>query len=490
MSRTTQKFAVFLLLNAVLWSIVPLLRLSLPMDTQEAMVWGKYCLLGTTKHPPLSGWLAYNFWQLCGRWDGAMYILSQLCVAAGVLYIYKLAREFLDEKRAIVAALLQFGVIYYNFSSVEFNVNVISLALWPAVAFYFWRGYTQNRWRDWLLFGLFAGLNLLNKYVGGLLLAAIGVFVVVNPAARQLLKNGKAYAAGLLALAVVAPHLWWLYQTDFAAFDYLAHRSSAGKITTWVRHFIYPLKFLSAQVLFAAAAGLTYWLFYRRNPSQPRKLRQDQTQFLLIVGLLPLAVWVAISLLGGHALKSMWGFPCLFMLGIMLGYFWPVKCAEKQLKQIFTAMAVWTSLFAVAYGVQCMLTTSERFQTDSIKVVRQLEDAWRQNMSKQPLEYVGADVWYANLPALYGSREIKPMIWLEPKANPWFDVTDWQQKGALIIAGNKEEYDTYRQKLGAALTAPQTLQLTFTNRLGKSKNKQIYYGFYRGANRAKEIADE
>ena len=136
-----KRFGLFLLCNLVLWSVVPLLRLSLPMDTQEAIVWGKYSLLGTTKHPPFSGIIAYYFYLLFGKFDGAMYLLSQIFTALGVVYIYKLARLFVDEYKAVLAAMLQFGIIYYDFSSVEFNVNVISLALWPMCTYYFWQAY-------------------------------------------------------------------------------------------------------------------------------------------------------------------------------------------------------------------------------------------------------------------------------------------------------------------------------------------------------------
>ena len=58
-----KKWGLFLFFNLMLWSVVPLLRLSLPMDTQEAIVWGKYSLLGTTKHPPFSGIIAYYFYS-------------------------------------------------------------------------------------------------------------------------------------------------------------------------------------------------------------------------------------------------------------------------------------------------------------------------------------------------------------------------------------------------------------------------------------------
>ena len=106
MMNLKHKFALFLLCNLLLWSLIPLLRHSLSMDTQEAIVWGKYCFWGTTKHPPFSGWVAYNFWNLFGHLDGVMYFLSQIFVILGVVYIYRLARCFLDETKAVLAALL------------------------------------------------------------------------------------------------------------------------------------------------------------------------------------------------------------------------------------------------------------------------------------------------------------------------------------------------------------------------------------------------
>ena len=80
-----------------------------------------------------------------GHFDGAMYLLSQIFAAVGLIYIYKLARLFVDENKAVLASMLQLGIIYYDFSSVEFNVNVISLSLWPMSAYYFWLGYKNNK---------------------------------------------------------------------------------------------------------------------------------------------------------------------------------------------------------------------------------------------------------------------------------------------------------------------------------------------------------
>ena len=468
----------FLLINGLVWSLVPLLRLSLPMDTQEAIVWGKFCLWGTTKHPPFSGWIAYPFWLLFAHWDGAMYLLSQICVALGVIYIYRLARQFFDTSKAVLAALLQFGVIYYNFSSVEFNVNVVSLALWPMAAFYFWRAYNQDKWHDWLLFGVLVGLNLLNKYISGILFLSLALFVLADGGVWRLLKNIKVYAAVVLCSVIVAPHLWWLWQNDFEMWHYMASRSAGGKISAWWRHLAYPLKFLAAQILFSAPAWLTYACFRRKNKSvEP----QNKTAgiFIAITAVVPVMIFMLISLISGNALKSMWGFPCLYMLGIALFYFWPIAWSNAQQRLFVRVMFGWSVLFAVAYGAQCVLTKSERFRTNCPQLAQTLVQEWQHENGGAALEYVGGDVWFSDMLTLYGGREIKPMIWLSPKNNPWFDAADFGEKGALVVATDAGEYAAYQTAYPQDLSAPRQMSVTYQNAFGKSKTKTIFYGFLR-----------
>lgn len=456
----------------VLFSIVPLLRLSLPMDTQEAMVWGKYCLWGTTKHPPFSGWLAYDFYGLLGSWDGAMYVLSQLCIACGIFYIYKLARCIVDENKAAVAAMLQFGIIYYHFSAVEFNVNVVSIALWPMCAYYFWRAYNENKLKDWLFFGFLVGINLLNKYVSLLLIVSLAIFVFADKGAMRLLKNMKAYAAVLLAVSVFAPHLWWMCQNDFETLNYFASRSNNGS-GAWWGHFVYPLKFLSAQVLFAAAMLLTYAVLYKKGEKEKCPENRTGTLFIAITAAAPVLLFALTAVISGNALKSMWGFPCLFMWGTALVYFYPVKFNKK----LPVVMAGWVTLFAFAYALQCLLTTSPRFTTDVKNFAAAMEQKWQEKTGKK-LEYVASDVWYADMLSLYASHEIKPMIWMNPKSNPWLDAKDFKQKGALVIANDKWEYDNYRKIYGKDVSEPKKMTVEFKNYFAKTKVKEVFYGFY------------
>lgn len=480
MSNVQKKFRLFLLFNLVIWSLVPLLRKSIPMDAQEAIIWGKYCLWGTTKHPPFSGWVAYSFYNLFGEVDKIVYFLSQIFVALGIYYIYKLARCFLDENKALLAALLQFGVIYYNFSSVEFNVNVISLALWPMCAYYFWLSYQNNKLKDWILFGILAGINLLNKYIAGFMLLSIFVFVLCDKKGRSLFLNYKSYISVFICLSMLVPHIWWLYENDFEMLNYILFRNKEGNIVTYWRHLIYPLKFLGAQVLFSAVALITFGGFYLCSEKEITEKNISKSRFLLLANLLPIGIFILISLIRGTPLKSMWGFPCLYLLGISLFYFFPFKLSEKKINKFFVVMIIWSLLFVMGYGIQCLLTRSERFHTDCNQFVEIMTEKWNEQNNGKKLEYLGSDAWYANMFALYSENEVKPMLWMKPKNNPWFDENDFYIKGAMIITSNEPEYNMYKEMYGEKMTPYQIMEVEFKNYFGRSKVRKIFYGFYQG----------
>ncbi len=475
-----KKWGIFLLLNLMLWSIIPLLRLSLPMDTQEAIVWGKYSFLGTTKHPPFSGIIAYYFYLFFNHADGAMYLLSQLFVILGLFYIYKLACLFLDKQTAILASCLQLGIIYYNFSSVEFNVNVISLALWPMCSYYFWLAYQNNNLKNWIFFGVLCGINLLNKYTGALLLLSFAVFILSGKETIKILINYKAYLAVLCLLLVISPHIWWLAEHNFEMLNYILMRNTnSHMITSEWRHIIYPLKFAGAQILFSFAALLIYFIFYRISPKNINfEQSVEKKRFLIICGFLPFTVFIFISLIAGSPLKSMWGFPCLFLVGISLFYFWPIKINKEKASLLLSIMFGWSALFACVYGIQCLTTTSMRFRTDCPALVQILEQKWTDYTGSKKLEYVGSDVWFSNMFSLYAKHEVKPMIWLSPDNNPWFDASDFEEKGALVVTSNYSEYMTYKNKFGEKMTDPQTVKIAYTSLFGRIKERNLFYGFY------------
>ena len=469
----------FLFIHFFVWSLLPLLRTSLPMDSIEAIVWGQYCDWGTNKHPPLSGFLAYWAYTFGAHSHFAIYALSQLCVLLGFIYIYKLACRFLAKDKAVLSVMLLEGVIYYGFSAPEFNVNVVSLALWPATIYYFHCALKDDKYSDWILTGIFAGLNLFNKYVSGVLLMAMLFYMLYDKNARQKFKTFGPYLTAVFCCLVVLPHVWWLYRHDFYVVDYFLGRSNKAGFDEFplLRHIVYPLKFFGAQILFSLGTLLIYFIGTYKAPKEENALSAADKNFLLVNGLMPLLIMVLFSLIGGVRLKDMWGFPVLYMSGILLFAFFPKALGGQVRHRLYKGVYIVMGLMAVALTCVIIFNKSDKLHMDAPAYGAQMEEIWHKAAGGKPFKYVAGDVWWTDNVALFAPSRPKPVIWGDIRKNPWFDAKDFEESGALIVAVGKWEYESAAKTLKNA-SQPQTLELEFVNPAGKIKRKTIYYGFY------------
>ncbi len=473
-------FQIFLSLHFVLWSLLPLLRKSLPMDSIEAVAWGRFCDFGTNKHPPLSGWLAHFFYDFLGfEQPIAIYALSQLCVLVGFIYIYRLAREFISKERASMTVMLLAGVIYYGFSAIEYNVNVVSLALWPMVAFYFYKALNEDKILDWVLTGFFSGLNLFNKYTSGVLLFSMCVMMLLNKKARKHLMSYKPYLCALVCLLTILPHLLWLVKYDFFSLSYFIGRGSKNGFENFVllRHIVYPLKFIGAQILFGLGAFLIYFGAFYKQKRFDVKANHFQKDFLLTMGLLPVVLMTAISFIFGLKLKSMWGFPCYYMAGILMFVFFPCKLTTAFKKKIYIGVFSMLFLLLFAQSMVILFNKSDKFHLDQKAYGQLVDNIWRKKYGNFKFSYIAGDVWWADNAALFAPSKPKPLIWGDVKQNPWLDEYDINDKGAMVVASSLDEYNDIKAKL-KFVSKPEVLVLEAKNRLGKIKKKTLYYGFY------------
>ena len=467
---------IFLSIHFVLWFVVPLMRQSLPMDSVEAITWGRYCDLGTNKHPPLSGFPAEWFYQIFGQ--AGIYLLNQILVLIGFIFIFKLAKCFLSEGKAVLSVMLLEGVIYYGFSAQEYNVNVVSLALLPLTAYYFLQALNKNTMSAWILTGLFAGLNMLNKYVGGIELLCMALYLFFTPEGRAQFKKVGPYITFVLFLIVIAPHVWWLYQNDFYSFEYLMRRTGTGAQTLGAQiwaHFFYPVKFLGSQILFALMTILLFYLSYRRGEKEANYLTKDKKQFLFYMGILPVFLFAAVALVSGSKLKSMWGFPTLYMLGIVLFAYFPYKLSDINFRKTVKSVYVAMTLFVVAALSVIIFNKSEKINFPYQKFAQDMSYAWKLHTDK-PLKYVGGEIWYiANL-SIFAEAQPKPVAGMKPENTPWFDKNDILSSGALVVFPNKNSYMNLKS-IYPNMSEPSEYKLEFKNRIGKLKTKTIYYGF-------------
>ena len=177
----TNLFYIFLTIHLIIWTLIPTFTNSnLPLDTIEHLAWGSNLDWGFNKHPPMVAFFPEIFYQIFGPQDWAYYLLSQIFVIISFFVVFKFAEEFFENKiYCFLSVLLLEGIYFYNFTTPEFNVNVCQLPFWALTGLYGWKGFKDNKTIDWLLFGLFAALGFLSKYLFVYLLVAMDVFFFI-----------------------------------------------------------------------------------------------------------------------------------------------------------------------------------------------------------------------------------------------------------------------------------------------------------------------
>jgi len=171
---------LFLFAHFFIWALIPSIsNNNLPLDTIEALAWGSDLSWGYNKHPPFSAWSTEVFYQIFGNQDWAYYFLSQIFVVSAFFIVFKFSEDFLKNKtHSLISILLLEGIFFYNFTTPEFNVNICQLPFWALTVYYCWKGLKKNDTISWLLFGLFAGLGILSKYLFIYLLIALDIFFI------------------------------------------------------------------------------------------------------------------------------------------------------------------------------------------------------------------------------------------------------------------------------------------------------------------------
>ena len=151
----------------------------------------------------------------------SIYFLGASCVAVGMLFVYKLAKQFLTKEKAAAAAMILSASFYYTFMLFDddFNCNTLSIALWPMIVYFYYKSVKYNKLKDWFLFGLTTGLGALTKYQIIFLVLALFIHFILYE--RKCFKQIGLYLAIGTGLAVIAPHVIWLFRHDFFSFAYM-----------------------------------------------------------------------------------------------------------------------------------------------------------------------------------------------------------------------------------------------------------------------------
>jgi 4-amino-4-deoxy-L-arabinose transferase-like glycosyltransferase len=440
--RPGAAFAGFLALHFAVWTALPaLLYANLPLDLIEALTYGREWQLGYDKLPPLPWWLVEVAHRAVGA-DVAYYALAQLAVVAAFALVFATARPLVGAAGALVAVLIIDGMHYFHYTAVKFNHDVVQLPFWALAGYAFHGALKRGRNAYWLLLGLAFGGALWAKYFVVVLAAPYVLFMLFDRQARRAFATPGPWLALLVALLIAAPHVAWLFQTDFLPFAYVSHRAAPAH--GWFDHILHPASFAVSQIFFMLPSFfIAAALFWPRNTSplpfvgNEKSVDAFDRRIVTLIAFGPALTMIALAGVSGRGSIAMWGYPLWLFLGL-----WIVMLARATLDaaRLTRIVAVWATVFS-AFVVAFIINYSalpfldHRYRAVLFPGTSLGEILTRRfhAATGQPLRYVIGSMWDGGNLAHYSPDQPEVLVDGSPARAPWIDLDDLRKNGAVVV---------------------------------------------------------
>lgn len=471
-------FIVFLIVHLLVWSCIGLIRTVLPTDSLEGIYWGSLQDFGTPKHPPLAGWLTYLTYSVF-KTDFSIYFLSQAFIILGFIYIYKLARCFLDENKSILSVVIMEGCWCYTYVSgyYGFNPDVILLGLLPMISYYFYKCMHNNSFLNWTTLGILVGICFLNKYQTALVIIPMALWALIFR--RTVFRSPKFYWSILLAFIIFLPHILWLIKYDFFPFLYFDGELSSP---SWTSHITAPLIFIIVQA--AAILGSTalyfFFLWVNKKPvSLYKNGVKEDVWFILLLCFIPLFIHVLMGICEGGTMRPRWGFEFWYMLGIMLFYFIPCTIERKDF-HFFLKMALFAmTVTFIALGTLLSVEKNYRSRYPVPAVLGDIQRIWEEQ-THSPLKYFGGYIEWTLPLVIYNNEKTDCLLDTFGYPSPWINEEDFKKSGAFFIDRTIGELETHLRKAYPdmpkdAVIEPVEYRFTLTNAFNQPREYTVYY---------------
>ncbi len=397
-------FTIFLIAHLSIWTLIPSIsNINLPLDTIEALAWSSDLSWGFNKHPPMSAFIVEIVYKIFGNQDWAFYFLSQIFVCFSFYVVWKFSKEFFkDDFKRLISVLLLEGIYFYNFTTPEFNVYICELPFWVLTVFFCWRGIKSNQTYNWLLFGVFAALGVLSHYLFLYLLTSLSFYLIYL---LYKTKIGFNCISSLFAFMLFTiPHFIWLFENNFVTLGYGLKRTGFQEIDI-LNHFLHPTVLLIKQVGILIPFFLMCIIIVSKFKIH-LNLNNKNTQFLIVINILPLFLIFLTSTILGVKIRTMWMTPFYLFSGIFFVYLFQQKIKQQKFSKF---LKIFIFLFFISPSLYLYISISQdnkRTDYPGKEIARLVQNKWDNNFVNE-IKLVVGDEWSAgNLSYHLNSRPI------------------------------------------------------------------------------------
>lgn len=421
--------------HVVFLAVLPFLVSSAPpIDAVEGLIWGHEWLLGTHKLPTLPAWLIEISLHLTGSPILGPYLLSQICVALTYLCVFETGRRLTTTGNALAGTLLLAGVVYFNWTTTEFNHNVIQMPIWAAaiLAFTVIRG-APRRPLPWFVLGAVAGIGIYAKYSVVVLYLMLVLWALLDGRMRRALATPWPWLAVLLSLAVAGPHVWWLVRHDFEPLTYAEARAV---VKEWLP--LTLVKWLAVQAGCLAPMALLLALVGRRalGALPASESRRADVAYVAFMTLAPATAVLVAAALFDLKLQNMWGMPMFAPAGLLAVLLLRKAWDGYAVRRLWLAGVGTIAFVAIAFTINIVVSRAVddpiRNAWPMAEIAQEAKAAWMAQTSA-PLQVVSGERWLAGLVST-GLPERPHVIHDGVLAqSPWLDEAALMRDGVLYV---------------------------------------------------------
>lgn len=463
----------FLGLHLLLWTLLPAIsHRAPPWDNIEQLVWTQSLEWGYYKHPPAPTWWMYFWTELLGRSVGVTFFAAQLSVVCMLACVWRITLALTTPVRAFAAVVLTSLVAYHGLRGIMANHNTlqlmpVGLLLWAVLgAVRATSVHGRRRWVLWALAGAAAALCMLSKYSAVIWFAAIGLWLLPDARMRSLRAWGPVLLAGAVCLLLLAPHIAWMADAGFSTLRYAQQSVEGGAPPVsgaadaapshWSDLWFFTLAQIVRVVPALLGLALLRWGLRRAAPMQAAPVQAtliDESRFVWILGLAPLAITLLLGVAGVH-LASSWATTFFVLFGVLLLRWVPAVEPARLLK---VALIVGVAAEVVLAGGLALgrgplvdhLGRAARSNFPAPAMARELDRAWQAHATT-PLRVIAGETWLSGNVSIHLPSHPLVFIDAERSHSPWITADLLARCDLLVLIDRSPD---------AAAPGPQTEQL-------------------------------
>jgi hypothetical protein len=365
-------------------------------DVLETWTLGRSFEWGSSKHPPLMGWVARAWTSVFPLTNWSFQLMALTNSAVALWAVDLISRRFVRGDKRIIVLLLLMLLPIYQFHAQRFNANAVLLAVWPIATYCFLRSF-ETRQLGWAIAaGAAAALAMLGKYYSVFLIGSFVFAAICHPQRRAYFGSLAPWVSTAVGFAALGPHLYWLATTGAMPFAY-AYEIAGHTGKAFGPALIEALVFVLGLVL-ALATSAVGWILIAGN-----RLKRFSVDFramnpglllLFLVGVGTIVFPVVTSVGLGTDMPPIWGLQGLFLFVILIvcatSYpierFYAVNLAVLVIGMAVAAVVVVAPVHALYRNIHPLHEGRNYYRLSAIELTRQ----WHRQ-SDTALPTIGGD---------------------------------------------------------------------------------------------------